>query len=438
MKRSLLCLACLFALPCAAAADGIDLARLCPAAADASHPVDPVKVVYVALDAASTPVSRGAFDTNQDGNETLRERVDAIFDVGYCNGAGKDLCADGDAGSLDDVRLLLQSALGADIVAERVATPSAQDKLDWPLLADPEYGGIAEMLDERKRFRRLSCAERTASASAKPKPAASGTDRLRLTGDIESLSLPRGGPQELRAVTQAEVAYTDNRLEDSQTFQVSAFLGYDFAKAPHRQAIPFLGYEREQTKQSGPDDDGTSKISAGFLYAAEFESLDQLSLAPLYVADRIQDSRIATLRAAWTPGFLYGIDGLPMDGTKDIGPFAVRMNLQLRAQAGRVIDAGTSEDLLDVDDYVRLGPAFKLELWPRTERWLLSRITADAAYRHFFRLSGPHDVEWWSAGINYSIEPTDHVTVRYSYEQGEDEETLEKSKLWKLTFGVRF
>lgn len=436
MKRAPLFLSCLLVSAPAWAGD-IDLSRVCPAEGPPSTSVEPARVVYAVLDSLGTPVSRGVFDTNKDSTETMRERVDALLDAGYCEGAGKDLCADGDAGALDDARLLLQSVLGRDIVTERIATPSDADRAEWPLLADTEYGGLAAMLDDRKRFFRLSCPVQTTGATP-PRKRASATDGFRLTGDIDSLALPRGGPKRLRAVTQAEVSYTSNRLDDSETIQVTAYAGYDFARTPGRQFIPFLGFEREQTRQSGPDDDGTSKVSTGFLYGVDFESFDTISVAPLYVVDRIHDSRVATLRAAWTPGFLYNIDALPMGDGRNFGPVIARMDLQLRAQAGRVIDAGDSPELADTDDYFRLGPAFRLELWPTSEHWLLSRLSADVGYRRFFRMSGPEDVEWWGAGINYSIEPTDHVTIRYSYEHGEDEETLEKSRQWKLVLGVRF
>lgn len=437
MKQTLLVIGSFLATSPAWATEA-DLTRVCPAESTPNQAVDPIKVVYAALDSVGTPLSRGVLDTNQDGTETMRERVAALLDVNYCSSVGKDLCMDGDTGSLDDARLLLQTIMGEDIVAETLTTPSAADQVEWPLLADPEYGRIAAMLDERRRFYRLTCPARTADAP-RPQKRASGVDGLRLTGDIDSLSMPRGGREELRALTQAEVSYTNNRLEDSETFQVSAYLGYDFSNVALRQAIPFIGFEREQVRQLGPDDDGSSKVSIGFLYAADFDkSLDQLSIAPLYVVDRITDSRVASLRAAWTPGLLYRIDQLPMGQADDVGPFTVLMNLQLRAHAGRVIEVGSSEQLADSEDYVRLGPAFRLDLWPKSDHWLLSRLSADAGYRRFFRLSGSQDVEWWGAGINYSIEPTDHVTLRYSYEHGEDEETLEKTKQWKLILGIRF
>ena len=436
MKRAPLFLSCLLVSTPAWAGD-VDLSRVCPAEGPPSTSVEPAHVVYAVLDSLSTPVSRGVFDTNQDGTETMRERLDAILDIGYCDGASKKLCIDDDAGALDDARQLLKSVLGRDIATERRAMPSDADRAEWPLLADTEYGELAASLDEGKRFFRLSCPVITADATPVRKQA-SVTDRFRLTGDIDSLSLPRGGPKKLRAITQAEVSYTANRIDDNETFHVSAYAGYDFARTPRRQFIPFVGFEREQTRQSGPDDDGTSRISAGFLYGAQFKSSDTISVAPLYVVDRIHESRIASLRAAWTPGFLYHFDALPMGNPRPMGPVLARMDLQLRAQVGRVIDAGDSMELADTDDYFRLGPAFRLQLWPTAEHGLLSRLSADAAYRRFFRMSGPEDVEWWGAGINYSIEPTDHVTIRYSYEQGEDEETLEKSRQWKLVFGVRF
>ena len=85
-----------------------------------------------------------------------------------------------------------------------------------------------------------------------------------------------------------------------------------------------------------------------------------------------------------------------------------------------------------------MGPAAKLELWPDSRQAFLSRISADFAYRRFFALEGSDEVEWWSAGVNYAFDKEDHATLRWSYEQGEDEETLVKSDQWKVTFGVRF
>lgn len=436
MKRAPVVLTAML-IACPAWAADVDLERVCPAEGPRPDRVEPAKVVYAVLDSLDTAVSHGVFDTNQDGTETLRERVDALLDPLYCAGAGKGLCADGDAAALDDARWTLQSIMGREIVTERMAVTSEADRAEWPLLADADYGGLAAALDDRKRFFRLSCPTSTADTPPPPKRR-SAAERFRLTGDIDSLLLPRGSAAKLRAVTQAEVSYTANRLDDTDTFQVTAYAGYDFANRAFRKAIPFIGFERAQTRQPGPDEDGTSKVSAGFLYAAEFESLDQLSIAPLYVVDRIQDSRVASLRASWTPGFLYRVDALPMGNARVMGPLVVRMDLQLRAQAGRVVDAGTSSALADTDDYARLGPAIGFEFWPNSGRWPLSRLSADAGYRKFFRLSGPEDVEWWGAGINYSIEPTDHVTVRYSYEHGEDEETLEKTRQWKLMLGIRF
>lgn len=436
MNRTPLFLACLLASTSAWAGD-VDLSRVCPADGTPPDSVEPARVVYAVLDSLGSPASRGVFDANQDGTETLRERLDAILDRGYCDGAGKELCADGDSRAMDDARTLLEVVLGEDIAIEQVATTTDADRAEWPRLADEEFGRLAAILDERKRFFRLSCPTQTADAAPQRKRA-SVTDRFRLTGDIDSLTLRRDTANDLRAVTQAEVSYTANRLDDSETFQVTAYAGYDFARTENRQFIPFVGFEREQTRQSGPDDDGTSRVSAGFVYGAEFESYDSLFVTPLYVVDRIHDSRIASLRASWTPGFLYRIDALPMGNARPLGPLVARMDLQLRAQAGRVIDAGDSAELADTDDYFRIGPAFALELWPTSGNAFLSRLSADAAYRRFFRVSGPADVEWWGAGINYSVQSNDHVTIRYSYEHGEDEETLEKSKQWKLVLGVRF
>lgn len=436
MKRTLLGFAVGFVVSTAAAND-LDPGAICPPDAESGRQIDPVTLVYAASDAVGGGLSRGVFDANKDGTETMRERVDVILDPDYCGDGGTGRCASGDAGALDDVRWLLQFWVEQHIRLERVATPTSEDEAEWPMLSDTEYGKLAEILDDRRRYQKLFCADRTAAAPV-PQKRSKVVDRLRVTGDIDSLSLPRGGPALLRAVSQAEVAYTDNRLLDSETFQIKAFAGYDIASAPSRQAIPFVGFERGQTRKPGPDPAGTSKVSAGFLYAAALESLDKVGLAAIHVTDRVLDSRQVSVRATWSPGFLHSINGFPMERARDFGLVTARTNLQLSGQVWRVQDAGRNEALAEARNYALIGPVFNAEFWPSYDRGLLSRLSADVEYRRLFKVSGPHDVERFGAGLNYSIEPTDHVTLRYSYESGDDEDTLEKTKQWKLTFGVRF
>lgn len=41
-------------------------------------------------------------------------------------------------------------------------------------------------------------------------------------------------------------------------------------------------------------------------------------------------------------------------------------------------------------------------------------------------------------GLNYSVESTDQITLRYSYEQGRHDETLKETGQWKVSPGIRY
>ena len=44
----------------------------------------------------------------------------------------------------------------------------------------------------------------------------------------------------------------------------------------------------------------------------------------------------------------------------------------------------------------------------------------------------------FKAGINYWVGGSDHLSIRYGYEIGRDEDTLEKTDVTKLGLGLRF
>lgn len=66
-------------------------------------------------------------------------------------------------------------------------------------------------------------------------------------------------------------------------------------------------------------------------------------------------------------------------------------------------------------------------------------FSLDMAYRRLFRFAGDGaDVTQFRVGLSYWIAGSEHVALRYGYERGADEETLERFDLWRLGIGVRF
>jgi hypothetical protein len=440
----------------ASAAEAIDLKKLCEPGGPGQ--INPVKLVYAALAAAGYP-GDAAFDIDEDGAVTMPERLRAIVDPTHCAVAAKGRCGEADQGKLDDARSLLQAVLfpepqsprldpDVEIRLESIRVPSAVEIRDRQTLGDEQFARFAQALDERRRFIRISCTappseQRETTADEKPRPRGG----LRLTSDIDSLGLPRGTPDQLAKVPQAEISYRNDKEKKQKVFDISAVLGFDLSRNPDRSFIPFIEVKRKRVddtsgeplpaEEAADEDSDLSKFSFGLAWSALFESRDEISVAPLLSLDDEADSSVGAIRAAWTPGFLQDITFLPFGRSRKIGPLAWKLDLRGLAQAGHVFDAGTNDELKDQDDYLRVGLQGKIFLWSLAEDKFFSRFSADATWKRLAAIAGDK-VHWFDVGLNWSADESDHVTVRYSYERGLDDETLKRSEAWKLSVGLRF
>lgn len=423
-----------------ARAEAIDVARLC-----VEGQVGPVQLVNAALNANGAP-SAGAMDVDGDGTETMREKVEAILDPAFCTAAGKATCAEGDRDRLDAARdNLLDAFTSAGVVIEPVRQPSALEAHDWPMLADASYGQQAQALDGQRRFAKLRCTARPAPTitSDKDRKSFDLESRLRVTQTIDGLSLARGTRDLLGKVPQAEISYVDDRVADTRTFNIVSVVGIDLATRSTQQIIPFVHFARRRVKDSAglvsaDPDNNISQWGFGLVYGATLNSYDIISATPVFTADDVSDSRQASVRINWTPGFLQSLDAIPFERSRRIGPIAIGLGFQTIVQGGYVFEAGTNTALVDNGDYLRAGPSLTGTIWSLVDAPVLSRLSADIAYKHLFRLAGPRKVTWFEAGLNYSVDTKDHITVRYSYERGRDDETLKQTNQWKVSLGIRY
>ncbi|WP_093087908.1 hypothetical protein [Sphingobium sp. AP50] len=435
----------LFALTLAetARAEAIDLAKLC-----AEGRVRSIQLVNAALNASGAPKA-GAMDINGDGTETMREKVEAILDPTFCATSGKARCSKGDQDALDAARDNLLAFLGSEGLSTiPVRKPSALEVRDWPWLADESYAQHAQLLDSQERFATLRCTVDTPT----PTPAIAGgpgekpfdlESKLRVTQTVDGLSLARGTPDKLAKVPQAEISYVDDKIADTRTFNIVSVVGIDLASKSTQQIIPFVHFARRRVKDkdgvvSADAKNSISQWGFGLVYGATLNSYDVISATPLFTADDFADSRQASIRINWTPGFLQSLDAIPFERSRRVGPIAVGLGLQTIIQGGHVFKAGTSAELVENGDYLRAGANLTGNIWSLVDAPILSALSADVSYKHLFRLSGPRKVTWFEAGLNYSVESTDHITLRYSYERGRDDETLKETDQWKVSLGIRY
>lgn len=414
----------------------IDPATVCIKAktGDGRLYANPIRLLNATLSAGGSYPS-GYFDVNNDGSEKLDEKFSALFTPIRCK-VGDDVC-NGAAQNLDAARNALIDFLREEVEIESLREPSAEEIAARPYLAIDSTAKLAMALDEEQRYLLAVC-----NSQSVDKPAAVETvdsNRWRITGTIEGLSLPRETDEQLAAVPQATVSYVSDREKRETTFDVDAVGGRAFSLPQDAELIPFLGFRRQviETRDAtigGPDTKGSSEWNVGVLYSRETDGNSMFDLAALYTAESEHDSRIVSVEAGWKPGVLYRNQWLPFGGARKIGHGWVMLNAQLSLQAGDIIDAGTSTDLAGQDAFARIGPTLQITFWPDA----LPRLRADATYKHWFRVGDTLDVTWLDTGFNYEIDPEGHYTLRYSYQRGRDEETLERIRRWTLSFGVRF
>jgi hypothetical protein len=423
-----------------AAAQGLDPAKLC-----VDGRVAPGRLLNSAFALSKAPFV-GIGDVNRDGTDELHEKASAALDRDYCKGAGKGLCKPGDQLTLNNIHQYLETFAGDPRIAiVPLASPGADDIAAWPLLASEP---LAMLFDNRGRFAEIRCTLPAASAGTapssglpSPKPEAEGGWRFasafRLSKTADGLGLARGSKEKLAAVPQAEISYVDNRIAGTETFSIAAVVGLELLNDPNQQLIPFLSYTRKSVSGSATAGNA-SQLGLGFTYSAFLESFDQIDMTGLVTLDDKDDSAVGAGHFSWTPAFLQQLRPLPFDAARRVGPVWVKFNLKAIAHAGYVFDAGANAALTDGEGYLRAGAEGKALIWLLPESAVFSHVTADASYKHLFRIAGPQRVTWLDIGLNYQFDEEGHWILRYSFERGDDDETLKRTDQWKLSLGVRY
>ncbi len=431
---SLICTALVAGTMAGNAIAAINPTKVCIAAEDGRSHADPIKLLNAALRTGGSYPS-GYFDGNDDGSESIEEKFSALFTPIRCK--VDDAAYNSAAVGLEAARSALTDFIENKVDIENLRTPSPEEIAARPYLGDDMTATLAMALDEDRRYLLAICKQQPADDTAGDD--AEDANRWRITGTIEGLSLPREDIQELAAVPQATVSYVSDREKRKTTFDVDAVVGRTFSPSEDAELIPFLGFRRQvvETRNAvtgGSDTQGSSEWNVGVLYSRETDGNSTFDLAALYTAETEQDSRIISVEAGWKPGFLYRVERLPFGKARKVGSGWVKLNAQMNLQAGDVIDAGTSTDLAGQNAFARIGPTLQFVFWPDA----LPRFRADATYKHLFHIGDTPDVEWLDAGFNYGIDAEGHYTLRYSYQHGRDEETLERIRRWTLSFGVRY
>lgn len=337
---------------------------------------------------------------------------------------------------------LLENHPGIEL--EQVGEPTAAQ-----LIAEPDLESKrAQLVDPAGRFFRVRCsAARLAKVEEKPKPQ---LPPILVGKDLESLTAKRGPPgarDRYKAVKQAEIGFTNDHEKRSESVNVDGLVGVKFGKGT-TAVIPFVQYVRAEVKDKAND---TEKLSGKFGLGALvtfYAGKDQFDIAPYFTKDLEHESQLLTARLAWRPGLLYDMPTFnnawhfacrrAENGACVLGSgLALVTDGQLIVSGGTVIKEGDDPKLTDGREFLRVGPSVTAQVYGLDG--LVRDLSVDLSYKRLFRLAGDREKIWsFKAGINYWIAGSEHVSLRYGYEVGRDEDTLKKIDVTKLGLGLRF
>jgi len=456
-------------LATAAVGAPIPLTAICDVA-DGIYTVNPVKLQQFALHG----VDISLLDIESTGSVPADAMINALTDEDYCIRDPKTqkvkppVLRSAAQVECQSTRQSLVSARGIiagfershpDVTFQQIRRPTTTETALRPGMIAVAYGTL---LDEKRRFVRMVCGDgsppgptEAGGGKSKAGPVPPARDSLKvgkflLTKDIESLSLPRATEAQLKNIPQAEISYVDDRAKRTDTFSIDATAGFVLTSGSVA-LIPFAQYVRSRVDDRvGSSDSETSRLALGIVGSVYFGQYDIVDVAPLYVRDFEAHSEIIGGRVTWRPGLLYRLPSFgrayqflctetKVDGGCLLGGnlMAVRTDLQLITSFGHVIHAGSAPDLNTGGGYLRVGPSVHLTVYGL--KGVVDDLALDFAYRRLFRITGDRPrVSALSAGIAYWVAGSRHVSLRYGYDRGRDEETLEKFEKWSLAVGVRF
>lgn len=244
----------------------------------------------------------------------------------------------------------------------------------------------------------------------------------------------------------AVFGYSRDGVEDTTTWQVKGAVlrPWRLGRVEESRSwlsgfavVPSLSFERVGTDGDGEDDaDEPDSLTGRVGILSELfmlgPSLQTIQLTGAYATDFDFESGVVAAELTWEPSHnLRALGSYRSLGWED-SPLEWRWRVIAQSTYGSVLDAGDKENLVEDEEFLRVGPKVLIEL-------LYEPVKATLGYEHWTGLSGePDDVELFNGGLSMELDPQGHFTVEVLYQNGQLPLTLEDTEVFTVGLGVKY
>lgn len=242
-------------------------------------------------------------------------------------------------------------------------------------------------------------------------------------------------------------AYSQNRKNDSSQWQVQGAIirpsrlytapAGSQAMLSAVQVVPSITLDRLETTDTKAKDKETN--SAIVRLGIDLESnkglfdLQNYRLYLSYATDFGFDKDVRALEFDWEPQALGAGIGV-FKHYKPL-PFSYRFRFRAHVEAGKIFDGAGDPDLINGDEFARIGPKIQLEIQPD----FFERLTLRVGGNYFYSLSGePGQAGMVEAAMNVALDSAEHVSLEVIFQNGLLPLTLEETKSLEVGIGIKF
>lgn len=266
----------------------------------------------------------------------------------------------------------------------------------------------------------------------KPKPKAK--NKLLVRGKKENL-VDFGDETNFKKASAAEFSYIDDRSNSNTVWSIKgiAMLPITLGEKEDFVFVPSLEVNRLSNAKNEDKEVDTLIFRSSLGWVGEHGNTDwYFSLSPTHTTDSDFDTNIKSIDLSVSPintNFGFG-------GSMSVGEsMLIRNSLSMNFDFGKIYNNGGNENLIEGEEFFRIGPAMKLEAW----FYKNDRFKAEFNYGFYKKISGDlRSKKLFKAALEYKLNEKGNYVLKTSYTNGDTSNKLENEDTLAFGLGVKF